>query len=248
MYTEASMLSSSSTTIVSERVLFLFTVLLAGNMADANEVAKLRRLIASTASDKNRKLLTARLSYYLAKRAEEQPRTTGFKRARGGEGFSSRKRPRERSPPPPRGTKRARPGPQPYYGSRKRPRPNEPPSTPAVDPSDLVRPRKRARDEEEEGEEGAAATKRYRPNVGGAIVVPSSGGGGGGDTVNFSTRVGDFVHFTATGKRRRQLDEKIASGRAKCLVNPLTTRAVREGSRLYKKLAKAGVKPAHLLP
>lgn len=56
--------------------------------------------------------------------------------------------------------------------------------------------------------------------------------------VGFITKSGKVVTFQKTGARKRALHHKIVSGQAKCMVDPTTGRAVREGSRKYKKMAK----------
>jgi len=58
--------------------------------------------------------------------------------------------------------------------------------------------------------------------------------------VGFVTRSGKVVTFTKTGKRKRDLKAKIRSGQAKCMVDPITGRAVREGTRKFKKMVKSG--------
>lgn len=56
----------------------------------------------------------------------------------------------------------------------------------------------------------------------------------------FVTKSGKVVSFKLTGKRKRDLKQKIRSGQAKCMVDPITGRAVREGTRKFKKMAKSG--------
>lgn len=76
---------------------------------------------------------------------------------------------------------------------------------------------------------GDVAAKRRR-------VGPQTTRGGG---VGFTTKGGKRVSFQPSGKRRAALLAKIRAGDAKCMVNPNTGRAVREGSSAFKKLARA---------
>lgn len=103
-------------------------------------------------------------------------------------------------------------------GAVKRPRPS-PPSAFAGTPveSDAGPSRKRGRDD--------------APDNGGPRAKRPAG-------VGFTTAAGKVVSFMPKGKRKAALKAKLETGQAKCMVNPATGRAVREGSRTFRRVAR----------
>lgn len=102
----------------------------------------------------------------------------------------------------------------------------------------MMASRKRARDNE--GVFGAV--KRHRPNPIASRKRKAESQGGSSNKrhsgVGFVTKSGKVVSFKKTGAKKAALAAKLASGQLKCAINPATGRAVREGSRAYKRVSK----------
>lgn len=86
----------------------------------------------------------------------------------------------------------------------------------------------------------AGGRKRKRVDDGGRTGKRKAG-------VGFVTKGGKVVSFMPKGTRRAKLMQKLASGEAKCMINPKTGRAVREGSSAFKKAAKEAKKPKMMI-